>query len=37
MDRKVVWTEQASGDIEAIVRYIARDEIPARRLSGCRV
>jgi len=24
MDRKVVWTERASGDIEAIVRYIAR-------------
>lgn len=24
MDRKVVWTERACGDIEAIVRYIAR-------------
>ncbi len=24
MDRKLVWTERASGDIEAIVRYIAR-------------
>jgi plasmid stabilization system protein ParE len=24
MERKVVWTERASGDIEAIVRYIAR-------------
>ena len=24
MERKIVWTEQASGDIEAIVRYIAR-------------
>jgi len=24
MDRKVVWTELDSGDIEAIVRYIAR-------------
>ena len=23
MDRKLVWTETASGDIEAIVRYIA--------------
>jgi toxin ParE1/3/4 len=24
MDRKLVWTEHASNDIEAIVRYIAR-------------
>ncbi len=24
MDRKIVWTEKASGDIEAIYRYIAR-------------
>src|SRR5205809_7629233 len=24
MDRKLVWTEKASSDIEAIVRYIAR-------------
>ncbi|HEY2800895.1 MAG TPA: type II toxin-antitoxin system RelE/ParE family toxin [Chthoniobacterales bacterium] len=24
MDRKIVWTEKASGDIEAIFRYIAR-------------
>src|SRR5947209_8578984 len=24
MDGKLVWTEKASGDIEAIVRYIAR-------------
>ncbi len=24
MDRRLVWTERASGDIEAIVRYIAR-------------
>jgi plasmid stabilization system protein ParE len=24
MERKLVWTERASGDIEAIVRYIAR-------------
>jgi len=24
MDRKLIWTEKASGDIEAIVRYIAR-------------
>lgn len=24
MDQKLIWTERASGDIEAIVRYIAR-------------
>jgi plasmid stabilization system protein ParE len=24
MDRKLIWTEKASGDIEAIVRYIGR-------------
>lgn len=24
MDRKVIWTERASGDIEAIVRYVSR-------------
>jgi toxin ParE1/3/4 len=24
MDREIVWTERASADIEAIVRYIAR-------------
>jgi len=24
MDYKLIWTERASGDIEAIVRYIAR-------------
>lgn len=24
MDRKLVWTEKASSDIEAVVRYIAR-------------
>jgi plasmid stabilization system protein ParE len=24
MDRKLVWTERASSDIEAIIRYIAR-------------
>ena len=24
MDRKLVWTEKSSSDIEAIVRYIAR-------------
>ena len=24
MERKIVWTERASGEIEAIVRYLAR-------------
>lgn len=24
MDRRIIWTERASSDIEAIVRYIAR-------------
>ena len=24
MERRIVWTERASGDIEAVVRYIAR-------------
>jgi toxin ParE1/3/4 len=24
VERKIVWTERASGDVEAIVRYIAR-------------
>jgi plasmid stabilization system protein ParE len=24
MDRKIIWTERASADVEAIVRYIAR-------------
>ena len=24
MDRKLIWTERASNDIEAIIRYIAR-------------
>ena len=24
MDRKIIWTERASSDLEAIVRYIAR-------------
>lgn len=24
MERKIIWTEKASGDIEAIIRYIAR-------------
>ena len=32
MDRKVVWTERASGDIEAIVRYIGRRDPSA---AGC--
>ena len=32
MERKIVWTERASGDIEAIVRYIARRDPNA---AGC--
>jgi len=24
MERRIVWTERTSGDIEAVVRYIAR-------------
>ena len=24
MDRQLIWTERASGDIKAIIRYIAR-------------
>ena len=35
MERKIVWTERASGDIEAIVRYIARrDPTAAGRIGG---
>ena len=35
MDRKLVWTEQASSsDIEAIVRYIARRDPPAAARIG---
>ena len=35
MERKLVWTERASGDIEAIVRYIARrDPIAANRIGS---
>ena len=33
MERKIVWTERASGDIEAIVRYIARRDPTA----ACRI
>ena len=29
MERKIVWTGRASGDIEAIVRYIARRDANA--------
>jgi plasmid stabilization system protein ParE len=31
MDRKLVWTEKASSDIEAIVRYIARQRFQYER------
>ena len=35
MERKIVWTERASGDIEAIVRYIARrDPAAAGRIGA---
>ena len=33
MGRKIIWTEQASGDIEAIIRYLAaRDPAAAQRI-----
>lgn len=34
MDRKLVWTQRASGDIEAIVRYIARRDSGAAARIG---
>jgi plasmid stabilization system protein ParE len=34
MDRKLVWTEKASSDIEAIVRYIARRDSNAAARIG---
>ena len=34
MDRKLVWTEKASSDIEAIVRYIARRDPKAAARIG---
>lgn len=34
MDRKLIWTEKASGDIEAIVRYIARRDPAASARIG---
>ncbi len=35
MDRKIIWTEKSSNDIEAIVRYIARrDPKAAARIGG---
>jgi plasmid stabilization system protein ParE len=34
MDRKLIWTEKASGDIEAIVRYIARRDPSAAARIG---
>jgi plasmid stabilization system protein ParE len=34
MDRKIIWTEKASGDIEAIIRYIARRNPPASARIG---
>ena len=34
MDRKLIWTERASNDIEAIVRYIARRDPAASARIG---
>ena len=34
MDQKLIWTERASGDIEAIVRYIARRNPTAAAETG---
>ena len=34
MERRIVWTERASNDIEAIVRYIARRDPDAARRIG---
>ncbi|MBA3961900.1 MAG: type II toxin-antitoxin system RelE/ParE family toxin [Chthoniobacterales bacterium] len=34
MDRRLVWTEKASGDIEATVRYIARRDPGAAARMG---
>jgi len=34
MDRKLVWTEKSSSDIEAIVRYIARRDPKAAARIG---
>ena len=37
MERKIVWTERASGDIEAIVRYIARRDPSAAGRIGAGI
>lgn len=34
MERKIIWTERASSDIEAIVRYIARRDPSAANRIG---
>ena len=34
MDRKIIWTEKASSDIEAIVRYISRRDPQAAARIG---
>jgi plasmid stabilization system protein ParE len=34
MDRRIIWTERASGDIEAIVRYISRRNLQAASAIG---
>ena len=37
MDRRLIWTERASSDIEAIVRYIARRDPRAASAIGCGI
>ena len=37
MERKIVWTERASGDMEAIVRYIARRDPSAAGRIGAGI
>jgi plasmid stabilization system protein ParE len=37
LDRKLVWTEKASSDIEAIVRYIARRDPSAAARIGLAI
>jgi plasmid stabilization system protein ParE len=34
MDRKIIWTERASKDVEAIVRYIGRRDPRAAKEIG---
>jgi plasmid stabilization system protein ParE len=34
MDRKIIWTEKSSSDIEAIIRYVARRDPKAAARIG---